>query len=630
MSRRFCITLLAILSLAVCRCALASSVFRDNQGCTMSAGVAGQTHQVDFYDSVTGQQVTVTSFSLGATHADLVGHITASIVSGHAVITVDASGITGSTTPRWWTGTINGVTIATGANIFIVSRVTDTITAPCTLAQDYPTSSSVTDIAIVGTGQVTGAGHVIDFSTNTLYGGITVASGIKISNMGDSTHSVINVPVGHCAGDAHIILNDGVEFDNCGQVFHYENCTGAGGYVVVGKIKVDANSQVTMDASLGGSTNQFYQRLDGNSVNPSTYDSGLVCLKSWLDLDSVSNARFGGVFAGLRCGVHLDGTCTWVTKTDLYCHCTQTLLTWADVANFEFNANVAPGGAGKVILLGGEWIGHNLGDGSTVDGWIFGQCTSHYYLGPSGGSTGTTIQHCLFLPGDESVGVANAAGRVKIGGANVTVQHNSFLGKSGDTYYAPAISINDGVVATKVSDNLFYKLQLNRGPGSAGDPAIGPLDGSEGFEDITGSPLRPASNPNRMGAATNNAFVSCVSVGGDTYTNYGVGTSTGTPGTNDVSTDPTFAGGSGAFDFTGWETNLISGSATIAQLYNAIEAFYTPNASSYANNASDSTTIGAITYSAPAAAGSAHMGSGQLSIGGNAPSIRTGKARLSQ
>ncbi len=566
-----------------------SVVFKDLQEWTASAGVNGETHKLNLYDSATGAQVTVTSASLNSLHSDLQGgNLTIAVVGGRAVETINASGLTGSTTPRWWTATVNGITIGTGGDIYVVTRVTETITAPCTLTQDYPSSGATTDLHITGTGTVTCAGHKIDFSA--LYGAITVDAGIKISGAGSASVATIKAIA---VGDGHIVLGDGVEFDACGTAINFQSNTYWDGYVTCGKIHAKSNSLVTIDPALANCVAQIMHKGGSNENYPSTYAEGMVIERSFMALDSAQGVHIAGVFAGLRCGVHLLSACLYLTWGNQYSHCTQSSLSDADVANFELTNNTIDTTGLKMILRGGEWTIHSPGNSSVIDGVILSECNSHYYLGFTG--TSTTARKCLFLPGDPG-GTANLAGKIGIYSSGDIVDHCTFAGVVGDTYIASPVSILDSVTDATVTNNIFYKAQIDRGPSITGDPVISPMTSGDAPQSVTGLPPRPSANANRLTTGDYNGFFGNASVGGDTVSTYGVGQGSGTPGAHDVTTDPTFSGGSGAFSWGTWEADLIAGTKTITQLHDAITAFYTPTNPDYHGTASDGGDIGAVPF----------------------------------
>jgi hypothetical protein len=579
-----------------------ATVFKDLSEWTAEAGVNSQTHLVNFYDSVTGAQVTVTSASLGATHSDLSGGVLSiAVVGGRAQLTLNASGLTGSTTPRWWTATINGVTIATGANIYIVTKVTDTITAPTTLTQDYPTSGSVTHVHITGSGTVTGAGHKIDFSAGTLYGGITIDPNITISGMGDATHPVITTAGnGHSLGDTHIVIGDGVVFDACGQVFHFEANTYNDSYVTVGACTVNSNSLAAQGPVLASSTPQFYQRFPGNSNYPSTYSSGMVVRKGRLQLDAATQTTVAGKWSGLRCGIEfVTGSNDFITFGDLYINCTVTANTWADVANIDFSGlGTGFARSGKVLLRGGQWLCRGVA-GITLDsGWIFSEGYSHSYVDIIGhASLDTIVDSAIFLPGHDTTAPSNIIGRIRVrgNGARVKIRRPTFISKVGESFIAGAVAIDDGQTLAELQNAIFYKLQIDRGAGGVtGDGCVTPCSTGETEQATTGSPLRPSTNANRMTTCDYNVDYQCVSVGGDTYQKYLVGTVAGSPGAHDpASADPSFSGGG---TYTWDESAILAGTKSVSQVWTDIRSAFAPTNAAFHNTASDGADIGAVPW----------------------------------
>jgi len=576
-------------------------VIRDNQEFTAPAGET-TAHLMNVYDDTTGLQATVTAAVITANHADLTGNISIAVVGGRAQVTITATSITGSTTPRWFVlkVTVGGVDItqATGTNVYIVTRVTDTITAPVTLTQDYPTSASVTHLRITGSGTVTGAGHKIDFAT--LYGSIIVDDGITLSDMGDAATPAINV--GAIKGDGHVVLG-ACTFDACGQALSYVGGIFNDGYITIGAITVNSNSLVPVGSTLNGSTPQIYQHLNGNSNYPSTYDAGLKILKSRIKLDAVSHTSVAGRLSGLRCGLECVSLGFQVSIGNWYSNCQVSTNTWADVANFDTGVGQFTI-TGPILLRGGQWV-VRAASGMTFDSnLIVSEGYSHSYIDVLGhASLDTVLTQIIILPGstDPNSVPNNMIGRIRVrgNGSRVKIQRATVIGVVGDTFKTSAVAIDDGQTLAELTSCLFYKLQIDRGPTPVGDGCVSPCDTSEGEQTTSGSPLRPATNPNRMTTCDFNMDYQCVSVGSDTYQKYLVGTVTGSPGANDpASADPQFVGGG---SYTWDETSILNGSTSVAAVWTAIRQAFTPQNSALHGTGSGGVDIGAVDVAAAAA-----------------------------
>lgn len=583
--------------------AQAAIVHRDLQEWTAPAGES-TTHKQNVYDDATGLQATVTAALITAAHADfdLAGtpKISVAVVGGRAEVTVNATALAGSTTARWYVlrVTVGGVdyTQATGTNVYVVTKVTETITAPTTLTKDYPTAgNNTTHLVINGTGTVDMAGFKIDFANgpnSVLYGRITVGDGVTLSGGGAATTPTIKATG---KGDGNVVLGS-CTFNACGPALEYTGNAFDDGYVTCGAITVNANSLATQDNALATSQPQIKQSLDGNSNYPSTY-SGFKILKGRIQLDNVSHVTVAGRLSGLRCGVHFTGTTgKQAILGDLYSHCTVTTNTWADVANLELTSNQVTF-SGKVLLRGGQWVIHAAAGVSMGSNVIVSEGYSHSYIDiPGHASLNTTVEQVIFLPGhdDAAMAPANTIGRVRVrgNGARVFVKRCTFVGKVGDTWEASAVAIDETHELAELTSCIFYKLQVDRGPGVTGDGAVSPCSTAEVEQTTSGSPLRP-TDPDRLTLGNYNMSYQSVTVGGDTFQTYLVGQTGGTVGANDIaSVDPGFVGGTGTYTWN--ETDILNGTDSVSDVWTEIRAFYTPTASQLNGTGSGGVDVGAV------------------------------------
>lgn len=592
------------------------------QFCAANDGTT--THLINVWDD---GGLPLTNFEQTGGSAALVGLWTASIVSGKAQLALNANGVTPGF--YYWEGrasTDNGSnwsSIPSGGNVYVYAPDVETITigsgSTQTMTADLP-SAGKTKLVV----NFTDATSVLDGTASNFKivatdckGGIFLNGPGKLYRLGSSTTYAVDLTA---TGDSPLVMT-GLTIDTCGGV-HYKHNLKGDGYLTYEDNTVLTNSTVpvTTDPADSVGHEQLLLELRGNRFYPNTFKrnrigKGYVYMNATSDFVVGGSAANANVFQGLRCGVQgagFDGVNDRITVDYNYCDTGQTLVTWTQVAQFYFPSTILDSFTNN-IGRHADWQVRAF-VGGVIEQNVFADHASHTVLDLVGGSAAITVRNNIFLPlvtypfsGSSYVN----GSRIEARGASITVQHNTFVSYTGASteQQHPIVALwADQTIAFK--DNLMANIVVSRGTVSGsptGDAAVSPSSAAGAWEDLSGTPLRPASTPNRLTFGDYNGFYNDASGRSEPYSDYGVGVTTGTLGANDVNADPQFVTGSYTFpsDSDIWAR---AAGATVEAMLAAVRAAFTLGASSPMRSAaSDATHIGAVQLTPPSSGAPAKL-----------------------
>jgi hypothetical protein len=529
----------------------------------------------------------------------LVGRISVAIVGGQAEFTIDTDGLAAGI--YWYDAraSTNGGsswTTLSGSDIEVYSIDTETINIGAgsthTLTADLPSAGKTSLIINFASSTSTLDGSASNFKIieAALLGRVELNGPGICTRLGDSSTDAIDIVA---SGDG-VFICDQIEFDQCGSI-SYGHYAHNDGYYEFTDNTIKTNSVVPIGAA-AGSPDSFYQIQitgPGNQQYPNLLTGNRIG-KGWIDLQNASDVQIeDNVMQGLRCGLIAGPTPRWTYKRN-YLDCQMSLSTWSQVTALswtlppdEWEDNIFRGGQFQVRVL--------AGGGSVVDS-VFADPWAENSIDAPGDAADTIIDRNIFLPLTQTT-ATNGSGWIAVRGDNVKVRHNTVAINGSTATEMPFVSIYEGEILEEYVDNLVTGLLVTRGPALAGDAAISPADGSGIPQAITGSPLRPGSTPNRITTATNNGWFDNDSADADDYEEYGVGTVTGSPGTDDVTGDPLYVTGTYTFPD---DADIWDRTDTVTDMLAAIRAAFTlASGSPMRGAASDDTHIGAVQDDAP-------------------------------
>lgn len=508
---------------------------------------------------------------------------------------------------------VDASSAALGGQLYCYTDVPQTISIGATttaMSADLPSLGGATTLNITFTDPTGildgGASNFKITNTGTLYGGIHITGGGTLFRLGSSTTDAVKF-IG--VGDAPLEI-DHITFDTCGAAAHYENTADHTGQLVFTNNTIQTNSTAPAVDLVGSSSYNIFLKFSGSGQTSTTVPgspdyrsriTGNRIGKCWIEVDGGATDYIieNNVMQGYRCGYQGDNSGPRWTFQNNYVDTQQASGSWSQVAGFYLQGGTMPDTFTNNIFREAEWQIRAM-TGGTVTNCVFSECSSHAYIDGAGGST-QIISGCIFLYGNfgsNPVDISSIHANFELRGSGFTISHCTFANPN-HYPYASMITMDSGVTAS-VKDCLFTGQRIYRGGAVSGEPAIGPAF----TESATGSPMRPATNANRLSAGDHNGwFDNSIAPGGDTYANYGVGTVSGSPGTGDVSADPKFVTGTYTWPSDANIWARVAG-ATLTEMLASIRSAFTLGLTSPMRSAaSDGTHIGAVQSDPASSAG---------------------------
>jgi len=230
------------------------------------------------------------------------------------------------------------------------------------------------------------------------------------------------------------------------------------------------------------------------------------------------------------------------------------------------------------VLRDGEWMVRGL-DGDFYNNLLLDLESHDWIINPE---SGAKIHDNIFAPRYDGQIVGLVAG-IRLYDPSMTgveIYNNTFDAGAGFT--GPAIDIGPGVTLGSLRSNLFYDFPVNW---SSGNAVIRPGES----ETLSGSPPRPATDPDRIAYANFNAFYNPNAAPGTVNFAVGVdGAVYNSPqfGSGDVSgVSPMLKAPPASFPFA--EADIKSGAVSVAQILAVYRDGYTPLSGSPLINAAD-------------------------------------------
>lgn len=546
-------------------------------------------HLMNVYDD-TGLPLDASEIT--GNHGSLTGLLSETIVGGKVQITVDASALAAGV--YWYEGraSTNGGAAWTNFDGEIEAYAEDIETinigagATHPMTADLPSAGKTSLIINFGssTSTLDGTGSNFTITEAALLGRVELNGPGICTRLGDAATDGIHIV---SSGDGAFI-SDQIEFDQCGAIY-YEHYSKFDGYVEFTSNIIKTNSVVPAGSGASGpdSLYQFTIKTNGNQQYPNTFDGNRIG-KSWLFLDNASDLTIeDNVFQGNRAGVQAGDSIRWTYQRNYMD--TKHVNTWSQVSGLTWTN--PPDEFADNIFRGAQWQ-IRFGAGSVLDS-VFADAWAENHIDASGHTSDALIDRNIFLPLTQTT-ATNYVGAIAVRGDNIKIRHNTVAGGAQPPF--PFVVINEGFVLEEFVDNLVTGLEINRGV--TGDAAVAPCSAGGIAQNISGSPLRPSSTPNRMTTATNNGWFDNASADADAYEDYGVGTVTGSPGTNDVNDDPEFVTGTYTFPSDG---DIWALTDTVTEILTAIRAAF---------------TLGASSPMRGAGTGGSHIGAVQAAVGG--------------
>lgn len=575
-----------------------------NQKFNAPIGVTPVTHLLNVHDD---GGLPLDAARINNNHGSLTGRIAISTVGGWVELEVDTDGLaagvywfeSGASTDGGSNWTDGG-----GGQIEVYTEDVETINIGAgsthTLTADLPSSGKTSLVINFGssTSVLDGSASRFKIVESALLGRIQLNGPGQVNRLGSSSDDAINIVAD---GDGRF-KSFQVEYGNSGAIRyqfsgfadgHYdfrENTVLDTSVVPVGAGAGSPDSFPGIIAS-GGGVRQYPNLCDGNKVG-----------HSWFELTNLTAISINdNVAQGDRCGFGLANLVEWHFNRN-YIDC-KHVSDWSQVSAVIWDgaSMTPPLTQSDNIVRGGQYQLRILEGGLTCSDWVFADLWAETSIDAEGHATlDTIIERAIFLPTNQTT-VGITAGWVHVRGDNCKIRHCTAVGDGGGSpanYPGPFIAIAEGAVLEEYVDNLATGLRIIRGV--AGDAAVAPVSAGGVAQDISGTPLRPSSAPNRITTATNNGWFDNDSGDADDYEEYGVGTVTGSPGTDDVSADPEFLVGSYAFPD---DADIWDGTATVEDMLADIRAAFTLGPSSPMRGAaSDDTHIGAVQLAGVSAA----------------------------
>ena len=350
-------------------------------------------------------------------------------------------------------------------------------------------------------------GNGFQIVNNSLAGNVTI-SNVRLHNLGQpwidpSTATLVFSPTKYAINlttadpsSTSVITIQNTIFDASSSVFVWN---GPGSTTNVTGVTVLQNSLapggVTPDASAsfftGRGPSTLPKLFQDNQIYESFIDFDAVA--DWLISDNIIAGDRGGILVSRSSGVEIADNYIHTLHDFAATHPENPFGSQISSLSLDTNSNtrthdniLRDSGFSSVRGLTGEFD-HNLVLDLQAGSWI---------VSPA---PGTAIHDNIFAPKYDGQTLTLLGGIRLIDPAStgVEVYNNTFDGGPG--FNAPAINLGPGVTLAALHNNIFYDFPVNLSVGSA---IVRPAD----TETVSGSPPRPATDPDRMTFANDNDY----------------------------------------------------------------------------------------------------------------------------